>query len=1519
MPDQIDVCPNGVDGSSGAFALPRQPLEQIAAYIQKSATDPFESRVIEVILQHYRRINTYAFDLPSDVDAQDLAQAGWGVIFPGSADPTLIEILQPLLDWRRGQAGDLFKIFEQGYVQGESATDFLMRNSADPSLLDPRRMPFYLLLVGGPEQIPFTFQAQLSRLGYAVGRLAFSGPFDYAQYANSLIRMEQGDYLMPRTATFFDAAKENDPGTILASQHMVRPLVGDFDRDFAGQDWKIQHVSGAYAIKRNLESFLGGGRTPAFLFVNAEGMQFPAWHADQQYKQGALLCNDWPGPSSGVAPSEDSIFAAADIWNEARLFGLVAFFYASFSLGTPPQDEIQRMAVGGSGELSALTAALPQRMLSHSAGSALAVVGMTGRAWGYSFAGERLAEQTETYSRMLARLVAGERLGSALREVSARAAEYSTLLEEKLQDFNAGLGDPFKLVSVWAACQDALSLSLLGDPAVKLWLTERRGMAEQDLSTLSARAAVLETKSFEAVEAGESEVEGEIPEDKEPGKKKEEEEIVRPVVELSEEERRRVQRILAIVQPLSNDQPAEKDLLGIEDEVHALADALILRQIRPPLAVGILGGWGSGKSSVMNLIHKRIAERRAERVERGWEQDLGSEALSVFVGHTYQVSFNAWTYAKSNLWASLMQTIFFELNRQMSQERELADERVKKDHPELKPDNKEMIEVLLREALKKGGKDYASIYKLNAASRLNPLWEGLRQRKQQQVEALQKTESDIAEMKAQRDGLLLKRQQAALQRLERQAQVQAITLLVETTKKVLTESGAPKDVKNALEKLEGEKKRLKEGLEGAVTGQTAPEDVPPEAQAVKNEDGLLQVPPQGSDAARGGKETEALLGAQMLELFNALHGFGMTLARMSHWFKTISPWGKAVVLALGAVGLLALFLPFALPEASVFKDTFFRLAALVPMVLPWARTAVNWSKQVNQMLGDYKSKVDSERANLLSRLGEELNRRQSLDVQQMHITLLRAGADVDRQRKELKRLAEADNLAALDENLRRAELKAEEQRRQAGPAGQYVSLIEFVLSRLEEAVYEKELGLMHRIKRDIDELTDGLTVREMDIESIQEAKRQLFPRGEPRILLYIDDLDRCPPSRVVEVLEAVQLLVSTELFIVVLGLDTRYITRALEKEYKDILQHSGDPSGLDYIEKIIQLPYRVRPINPERLKAFIGELMRSETTQPSGAAVTRDEGRTRPSGQGLQERVEASEVQEGEREGQQAGSPSKPQSESISERGPEKGSEGELDRIGAGKPLEENLTTAGTGIQPPLQQAFVPTGEAESAAGSLPTEGPRPLELKMISLNEGDKGELERCLKQISLTPRGVKRLVNVLKLLKVFWVNTQGGDPPEPTKRTVIGLLSLSAAYPEAMVEAFARLDTRYRIKENLSQQVGDFLKNIERTFLSDLQHEAVTWKLDNFRKDVDALMKMEDMEGKKRAFFTISLADFQERSFNLVRSFSFVGDPVYAFDDKPPEGGSAEPSANPERQKRTGGEKPGVEPNQSDEMPKQ
>ncbi len=115
-------------------------------------------------------------------------------------------------------------------------------------------------------------------------------------------------------------------------------------------------------------------------------------------------------------------------------------------------------------------------------------------------------------------------------------------------------------------------------------------------------------------------------------------------------------------QTWKNDLAKGKDLLNIKQEADALADGIASKELQPPLVVGICGGWGSGKSFVLHLIENHLKEiRSAPQTED-----------SLYVGHIYWIDFDAWYYSKQNIWASLMDRILSELERQVNIERILS-------------------------------------------------------------------------------------------------------------------------------------------------------------------------------------------------------------------------------------------------------------------------------------------------------------------------------------------------------------------------------------------------------------------------------------------------------------------------------------------------------------------------------------------------------------------------------------------------------------------------------------------------------------------------------------------------------------------------------------------------------------------------------------------------------------------------------------------------------------------------------
>ena len=103
------------------------------------------------------------------------------------------------------------------------------------------------------------------------------------------------------------------------------------------------------------------------------------------------------------------------------------------------------------------------------------------------------------------------------------------------------------------------------------------------------------------------------------------------------------------------------------------------------------------------------------------------------------------------------------------------------------------------------------------------------------------------------------------------------------------------------------------------------------------------------------------------------------------------------------------------------------------------------------------------------------------------------------------------------------------------------------------------------------------------------------PEAEPalpdvlldRVLIVIDDLDRCPPEKVVHVLEAVHLLFDFEMFVVILAVDTRWLEQSLKIKYRKLLGKAGKASPADYLEKIIQIPLHLVPLDRTRVVSML--------------------------------------------------------------------------------------------------------------------------------------------------------------------------------------------------------------------------------------------------------------------------------------------------------------------------------------------
>jgi hypothetical protein len=161
------------------------------------------------------------------------------------------------------------------------------------------------------------------------------------------------------------------------------------------------------------------------------------------------------------------------------------------------------------------------------------------------------------------------------------------------------------------------------------------------------------------------------------------------------------------------------------------------------------------------------------------------------------------------------------------------------------------------------------------------------------------------------------------------------------------------------------------------------------------------------------------------------------------------------------------------------------------------------------------------------------------------------------------------------------------------------SLYSFIEKRAEGDVYKKHLGIISTIRSDFEALSEMFN--QSKDEQKNEKFREYFKRPLQRIILYIDDLDRCSEDRVIEVLEAVNLIMAFPLFVVVVGVDHRWVNNSLIKQYHSQFKGSDDNSGYQtidaggYLEKIFQIPFHLNQPEEDSVRNMIKELSKPKS------------------------------------------------------------------------------------------------------------------------------------------------------------------------------------------------------------------------------------------------------------------------------------------------------------------------------------
>src|SRR6185295_10118892 len=102
--------------------------------------------------------------------------------------------------------------------------DWYDRHGISAGSVDPEIVPYYLLLIGPPDLIPFDFQYLLG-VEYAVGRLAFDTADEYERYARSVVAYESASAVPnAKQIAYWGTRHLGDPATSLSASLLIDPL-----------------------------------------------------------------------------------------------------------------------------------------------------------------------------------------------------------------------------------------------------------------------------------------------------------------------------------------------------------------------------------------------------------------------------------------------------------------------------------------------------------------------------------------------------------------------------------------------------------------------------------------------------------------------------------------------------------------------------------------------------------------------------------------------------------------------------------------------------------------------------------------------------------------------------------------------------------------------------------------------------------------------------------------------------------------------------------------------------------------------------------------------------------------------------------------------------------------------------------------------------------------------------------------------------------------------------------------------
>jgi hypothetical protein len=470
----MKIMATGIDYSSGQLLGQAIDEAAFAARIQETLHRRAQE-IRGVSIQTSQAMSTrYEVEQEAMVDMRDPRAAGWTFLVNRS-DPQyreIIDAIRPLAEHRRMADPGAPLLYHSDADWGRWLTYNYSSNVSD-------QLPHYVLVVGGPEQVPFRFQALLDTAA-SVGRLAFDSIDQLRTYVDKLLRLEAASQPVPTQQVIFFAPDGGilhdgsyDP-TYFSRRFMAQPLAGHVRSDLG---FETVELFGENAEKGALLEVLRGA-SPALVYTASHGMAAPNQPLEVQKRvNGALCCR-----RTGKRRMSEWLLSGADIPpEEPFLEGGIFFQFACFGYGTPAESDFAHWL--GGANLNAATdliADIPQRLLAHPRGP-VAFVGHVDTAWLHGYSNPEDPHLVESWDLRLRpfwqavdRLLKVEPVARAMEEMNQRYASMSTYLSKIYDDLERGQPsvEPGEIIQNWIFRTDAQNYLVFGDPAARLRIAD---------------------------------------------------------------------------------------------------------------------------------------------------------------------------------------------------------------------------------------------------------------------------------------------------------------------------------------------------------------------------------------------------------------------------------------------------------------------------------------------------------------------------------------------------------------------------------------------------------------------------------------------------------------------------------------------------------------------------------------------------------------------------------------------------------------------------------------------------------------------------------------------------------------------------------------------------------------------------------------------------------------------------------------------------------------------------------------